>query len=159
MKIFTTRFGEIEVPDDRVMVIPDGILGFPGETRYVLLEHDSEGTPFKWLQSVDNPGLAFIVIDPHLVVEDYRVEFSDDVTALLGAREPGPQLATMSIIHIPREDPIGMTVNLRAPIVVNVEKRTGAQIILPNENYPIRHRLFPASETPSPTADAGCGQA
>jgi len=49
----------------------------------------------------------------------------------------------MAIVNIPRENPIAMTINLRAPIIVHLEKRVGWQVILPNEDYPIRHRLFP----------------
>ncbi|NQU42035.1 flagellar assembly protein FliW [bacterium] len=146
MKIDTTRFGQIEVPEETVLNLPDGVLGLCETKRYVLLEHDSEGTPFKWLQAVDNPDLAFIVMDPNLVVEDYRVEFEEETAEKLGVEKPGADLAMMAIVNIPRENPIAMTVNLRAPIVVQVQKRVGWQIVLPDEDYPIRHRLFPDPE-------------
>ena len=143
MKIHTTRFGDIEVPNELAISIPDGILGLPDAKRYVLLEHDSEGTPFKWLQAIDNPDLAFIVLDPHLVVEPYDVRFDAETSAKLGVSAAGADFAMMAIVNIPRENPIAMTLNLRAPILVHLEKRVGWQVILPNEEYPIRHRLFP----------------
>ena len=141
--LHTTRFGQIEVPDDRIIEMPEGILGFAQERRFVLLEHDSEGTPFKWLQAADNPNLAFIVMDPHLVVADYQVEFDKEAQRILGPQPDRADLAVMAIVNIPHDRPIEMTVNLRAPVVVHCEKRLGCQLVLPNEDYPIRHRLFP----------------
>lgn len=143
MKIHTRRFGDIEVPNELAISIPDGILGLPDAKRYVLLEHDSEGTPFKWLQAIDNPDLAFIVMDPHLLVDPYDVRFDGETSAKLGVSVAGKEFAMMAIVNIPRENPIAMTINLRAPIIVHLEKRVGWQVILPNEDYPIRHRLFP----------------
>ena len=144
MKIHTTRFGEIDAPDDSLIRIPDGVLGFPDSRKFVLLEHDSHGTPFKWLQAADEPNLAFIVMDPNLVVENYAVEFDEETAKLVGAKGIDPErFAMMSIVNIPHDNPIAMTVNIRAPIVVRLEDRTGWQVILPDESYPIRHRLFP----------------
>ena len=143
MKVQTTRFGEIDIREEHIISIPEGILGFPDSRRFVLLEHDSEGTPFKWLQSVEKPSLAFIVIDPNLMVPDYQVELDSETAELFGAEIAGDQLVTMSIVNVPRENPIAMTVNVRAPIVVHAEKRLGRQVILPNEDYQIRHRIFP----------------
>lgn len=146
MKIATTRFGEIDVPETTVIKLPDGVLGFPEETRYVLLEHDSEGTPFKWLQAVDNPALAFIVMDPNLIVEDYVVQFDDEAAKTLGTSTVDENFAMMSIVNIPHDEPTAMTVNVRAPIVVHLEKRVGWQVVLANEAYPIRHRIFADTE-------------
>ncbi|MBN1866235.1 flagellar assembly protein FliW [Candidatus Sumerlaeota bacterium] len=143
MRILTTRFGELDVPDDRIIHLPEGVLGFPNDHRFVLLEHDSEGTPFKWLQSLDSSQLAFIVMDPHAVVEEYRVVLDAESAGHLGAEEIGEEFAMMAIVNIPHDEPIAMTVNVRAPIVVHTEKRIGYQIILSNEDYPIRHRIFP----------------
>jgi flagellar assembly factor FliW len=143
MRISTTRFGELNVPDTRIITLPEGILGFPNDHRFVLLEHDSEGTPFKWLQSADSPQLAFIVMDPQTVVDNYRVALDAESAGNLGADEIGDEFAMMAIVNIPHDNPIAMTVNVRAPIIVHSEKRIGYQIILTNEDYPIRHRIFP----------------
>jgi flagellar assembly factor FliW len=142
MKVQTTRFGEIDVPDSDTITLPEGILGFPDATRYVLLEHDSEGTPFKWLQSLEDPNLAFIVIDPHLVVDGYSVEFDEEMQDQMNCKNVDEKCAMMSIVNIPQDNPIEMTVNVRAPIIVHLERREGWQFVLPNDEYPIRHRLF-----------------
>ena len=152
MKLTTTRFGDIDVPESGLIELPDGVLGFPESKRYVLLEHDSEGTPFRWLQSVDDPNLAFIVIDPNLLVDDYVIEFDDETAENFGCQTVSEQFGMMAIVNVPREEPIKMTANVRAPIIVHLEKRIGWQVVLPNDNYPIRHRIF-ADPEPEPRAE------
>jgi len=142
MKVATTRFGEMEIPENSIIHIPEGILGFPNNRRYVLLEHDAEGTPFKWLQAVDSERLAFIVVDPRHILPEYRVEFDEETVALFGAIVP-EDFDSMVIVNVPRENPIAMTANLKAPIIVHYPKRIGRQIILRNEDYSITHRIFP----------------
>lgn len=155
MRIETTRFGEIEVPETDFILLPEGILGFPDSTRYVLLEHDSEGTPFKWLQSLDDANLAFIVMDPRLLVERYEIEEDTDVAAKLGSGNTAENTALMAIVNVPPDRPIEMTANVRAPIVVDAEKRTGWQIVLSNDSYPVRHRIFADPQEESANAQAG----
>ncbi len=155
MNINTTRFGDIEVPDDDIIVIPEGILGFADAKHFVLLEHDSEGTPFKWLQSSEVPHLAFIIMDPNLVVDNYKVEFDDEAKELIGDQFDTEKFAMLAIVNIPHEKPIEMTVNVRAPVIVHLEKRIGWQVILPNEDYPIRHRIFPDGENSETAPETG----
>lgn len=143
MKVQTTRFGEIDVPDPDVISIPEGIPGFPEFQRYVLLEHDSEGTPFKWLQSLENGALAFIVMDPQLLISSLPVELDGESRQTFGAEQVDERFALMCIVNVPHENPMEMTINLRAPILVHLEKRIGKQIILADETYSIRHRIFP----------------
>ena len=143
MKIETTRFGDMEVPDEDIFSLPEGIVGFPEDQRFVLLEHDSEGTPFRWLQSASSPAMAFIVMDPNLLIDDFRIQFDEENTQFFGAAEVDEDFALMSLVSVPRDNPMAMSANLRAPIVVHLEKRIGRQIVLANEDYPIRHQIFP----------------
>ena len=141
MKFWTTRFGDVECPEEVVMQFPDGVLGFPESRQFILLEHDAEGSPFKWLQSLDNPELAFIVIDPYLYDPQYRFDIDLDTMRLIGTADPA-DCAVMGIVHVPRETPHGMTANLKAPLVVNVGSRRGRQIILGSNVYSISTPLF-----------------
>lgn len=75
MKCQSTRFGTFEVSDDTLLVFPSGILGFPDWTKYVLLDHDTDA-PFKWLQCVEEPQLAFVILDPALFKPDYQCDHS-----------------------------------------------------------------------------------
>ena len=65
LKVKTTRFGDIEVKEDDVVKLPAGLIGFPELKRYVLLDHDKD-SPFKWLQSLDDGAIAFVLINPLL---------------------------------------------------------------------------------------------
>lgn len=156
MKIQTSRFGEISIPEEKLIHLPDGILGFEQSHSYVLLEHDSEGTPFKWLQAADDPNLAFIVIDPNLVADNYSVQLDDEAARQIGCADAsGEDFAMMAIVNIPKDEPIKMTVNLRAPILVHLSQRRGWQVILPDEAYPIRHRIFPDEADATDPENAG----
>jgi flagellar assembly factor FliW len=141
MKFKTTRFGEIEFPGEVVMTFPDGVLGFPAANRYILLEHDAEGSPFKWLQSIDDPALAFIVIDPLTINPRYLFEIDVDTARIIGQSKPD-QCAVMSIVNVPHDNPLRMSANLKAPLVVNVETRVGRQIILGSQAYSINTPIF-----------------
>src|SRR5215204_6681376 len=70
MEIETTRFGKMTVEDDRVMTFPHGLLGFPQQGRFALIQTGEENY-FFWLQSVDEPSLAFVVTDPAIFFKDY----------------------------------------------------------------------------------------
>lgn len=143
MKFRTTRFGEIEFSEEVMMHFPEGVLGFPESQRYILLEHSAEGSPFKWLQSLDNPDLAFIVVDPFHVAPDYRYEIDVDTERVIGTHHPA-NCALMAIANIPHEQPMAMTANLKAPLMVNVENRRGRQVILSSNIYQISTPVFPA---------------
>ncbi|HOE96383.1 MAG TPA: flagellar assembly protein FliW [Candidatus Sumerlaeota bacterium] len=141
MRFHTTRFGEIEFPEEVVMTFPEGILGFPDEQRYILLEHDTDGSPFKWLQSVENPALAFIIVDPLFIDAGYHLEIDLDTARMIGT-DAVEGCAIMSIVNVPHDAPIRMTANLKAPLIVNVENRHGRQIVLGNNAYSLSTPIF-----------------
>ena len=72
-KIDSTRFGEIEFDDERVITLPQGIIGFGDKKRFVLVQPDEKDAVFFWLHSADDPDLAFVVTDPRYFIPDYRV--------------------------------------------------------------------------------------
>ncbi len=142
MQIESSRLGRVEVPEDRVIALPDGLLGFPALTRFLLIDDQGE-SPFKWLQSVDEPSLAFVAIDPKLIQADYL----DGILPLVKDRlqvARAEDLAAIVLVTIP-EDPREMTANLKGPVVFNAEKRNGIQLVLDDERYPLRHRILPES--------------
>lgn len=143
MKFTTTRFGEIEFPEEVVLSLPAGILGFPGDRRYILLEHNVESSPFRWLQSLDSPGLAFIVVDPSMIDPRYRIDLDRDSALCIGTSNPA-DCAIIAIINVPHENPIAMTANLKAPVVINAENRIGRQLILSSNLFSLNAPVFPA---------------
>ncbi len=133
MKITTSRFGELECRDEMLIRFPSGIIGFPRSTRYIILDHDREA-PFKWLQSVDEGGLAF-VIKP-----DYRVTLEPAALDDLGSPADA-ELILFVLLTVPPGDPDRITANLRAPVVVHEPTRHAKQIIL-HDDLPTRYPLF-----------------
>lgn len=139
MKITTSRFGELECRDEVLIRFPSGIIGFPQSTRYIILDHDREA-PFKWLQSVDEGGLAFVIMDPRVFKPDYRVTLEPAVLADLGS-PADEDLILFVLLTVPPGDPDRITANLRAPVVVHEPTRHAKQIIL-HDDLPTRYPLF-----------------
>jgi flagellar assembly factor FliW len=132
MKINTSRFGEIEVDRQSVVDMPEGMLGFAEFKQFVLIRH-TEGSPFLWYQAVDEPNLAFVMIDPFIFFPDYEVVLAREDLDALEVEELG-SLAVFSVVVIP-ENPEDMTANLRGPVLINVEKRIARQVVLNDERY------------------------
>ncbi len=142
MKIETTRFGTVEINEDKVLKFVRGILGFPNDLHYALLPH-KEGSPFFWLQSLDSPDLAFVVINPSLIVSDYAFELPEDAEKELELE--GPEQAEALVIVTFRQGtngkPVIMSANLLGPVVINVDKRLARQVVLDPNKYPVRYEF------------------
>lgn len=150
IKVKTTRFGEIEVEEKDVLTMPSGIIGFPDLNRYILIDHDKKDSPFKWLQSLDDGAIAFVVINPLLFKPDYTVEVSEaEVSDLAMEQEED---AVISVIVTMPSNPANMTANLKAPLVFNLKNRMGKQIILNTSQYTTRHNIM--EEVKKRTADS-----
>ena len=125
ISVRSSRFGELEVPADRVLHFPQGLIGFPKARRFVILDH-RPGSPFKWMLCLEQPDLAFAVAEPARMVPDYEAPLA------LAARTLGTDPADVAlfvIVTIP-PDPTAMTVNLMAPVVVDVRTRRSRQLVL-----------------------------
>jgi flagellar assembly factor FliW len=139
MKITTSRFGELECREEVLVRFPSGIIGFPRSTRYIILDHDREA-PFKWLQSVDEGDLAFVIMDPRLFKPDYQATMEPAALADLGS-PANEDLILFVLLTVPSGDPDRITANLKAPVVVHEPTRKAKQIILHDE-LPTRYPLF-----------------
>lgn len=136
----TARFGRVTYTNEDVVTFEHGLVGFPDLSEFVLICH-GENTPFRWMQSIDQGDLAFLVVDPAHYVDGYEPEVSESEAGALGLKEETPRLV-YTIVSIPPGKPEEMTVNLAGPIVVNLETGRGRQIVLEDERYPIRHKVF-----------------
>ena len=137
MKIKTTRFGEIDIADEKVLHFPDGIIGFHSLKRFVLL--GKEERLVMWLQAVDNPKIAFIVVNPFLFETDYNPRLSHEDLPYLKV-ESSKDLHMLAIVVVP-EDPQKMTANLLGPVVVNIKEKIGKQVILLDGDYSVKHPI------------------
>jgi flagellar assembly factor FliW len=151
MTYTSSRFGTFEIDDHAILTFPSGLLGFPEQQRYVILDHDT-AAPFKWLQSLDEPGLAFVIIDPALFHPDYRVSFSPEAVAEVQGVDGDP-LTVAVILTIPSDDPARITANLRGPLLMNPRTKRCKQLVL-SDDMPTRYPLFPVVAEPSATGQA-----
>jgi len=137
MNIHTSRFGQLEVDEGRLIGFEQGILGFPEQKRYALVQ-TGQNSGFYWLQAVDRPELAFIVCDPRLFVTDYRVPVRAEELAFIGLDSPdGAQV----FVIVNKVDDM-LTGNLQGPLVVNVQTHQGRQLVLSDRRYSTRHPLM-----------------
>ncbi|AZR73899.1 hypothetical protein BBF96_11165 [Anoxybacter fermentans] len=139
MKVKTVRFGELEYKEKDVLTFSKGIIGFSSEHQFILLSKVIEA-PFMWLQSLKTPDLAFVVLDPWIVLPDYQFELTEEVKKRLKITRK-EQVMTLGITVV-SDNPRKITINLRAPLIINVENRLGEQIILPDDKYSIRHPIL-----------------
>lgn len=139
-QINSRRFGQISVRPDQIIILTPGLLGFSKYHRYILIEHQKE-SPFLWLQSLENPDLAFVVIDPSLIIPGYRLRNLEEIRHELEA-EP-EDIKTLVILTIPSGRPQEMTANLMGPVVINLKTRRGKQLIVEEPRYSHKHRILP----------------
>jgi flagellar assembly factor FliW len=136
----TTRFGDIEVATSSFIDLFAGLIGFPQYRNFVLLEYTP---PFSWLQSVERPELAFVVVNAAEFGDEYSFNLPD------GDREldirPDDDVAVFNLVSI-RPDPATSTVNLKAPVIVNLRNRKGRQMILDDPRFPTRMTLWVGPE-------------
>ncbi len=140
MEIQTTRFGLMEVADERVMTFPHGLLGFPEHTRFALIQAGEENY-FFWLQSIDEPELAFVVTDPTLFFKDYNVPVREETIAEIELADE--RLVQCFVICNKVDD--WLTGNLLGPILVNAQNRLGQQMVLTDKKWTTRQHLIQLS--------------
>jgi len=138
LKVKTTRFGTLDVPEKDLLVFPEGLVGFSGNKRYVIYSKENNH-PFFWLQSVDDPKLAFVICDPAIFFPDYRISARKTELAAIGSTRPA-DLIICVIVSISRE-PFSMSANLQGPLVINTDNRKGKQLVLVEGNYGTRHPI------------------
>ena len=139
MFIQTSRFGQVELTKDDIISFNEGILGFGKLHKFVLLD-DPNDEIFAWLQSCEDPGIAFPVLEPELFTTDYKIKLSKNELELLNLESlAGSRL--FSIVTIP-QDVTKMTANLKAPIVINVKERIARQCVLQDNKLAIAEPIF-----------------
>ena len=140
MIINTVKFGDVEVEESRIFDFVMPIIGFNDLTRFVILDPNKD-TLFKWLQSVEEPSLAFPIISVASLNYDYSVDLSDNVINELGITN-AESLLVMNITSIPQDNPRGTTINLLAPLIFNLDTQKAGQIVLSGSGYDISHPMF-----------------
>ena len=144
MKVETTRFGTITVREEDTIRMPMGMLGFPDQKRYIILQHKKD-SPFYWYQSLDDPSLAFVITSPFCFVTDYHVEIEDVLRDMVWDENlDRKHIELYVVVRIPKGQPRDMTANLIGPIVVNTAARQAVQMVLPDTPYSHQFPILPS---------------
>jgi len=157
----TGRFGQLTVGDDERIHIPSGVLGFSQYTRFCLVDPGDE-TLIVWLQSLENPDVAFPLLEPKIFKPDYSARLSAAELRELKLENIN-QSAVFSILTI-GDDVMQMTANLKAPLVINLKEQIARQVVLQENEYGIKQPMFKelrahlitiASQTSNAVREAG----
>jgi flagellar assembly factor FliW len=140
MIVKTKHFGEVDISGRDIFVFDAGLPGFEQMKRYIIIEGDDCESPFRWLQCIDEPQLAFAVANPFMILRDYDFVLCDEDADRLGI-EKAEDVVTYSILVIP-EDYTKISMNLKAPVIININSKKAAQIILDTDKYTVRHYIL-----------------
>jgi flagellar assembly factor FliW len=140
MRVQTKAYGTIDVDPRQQIEFPYGILGFETLHQYVLL--DATQQPFYWLQSLDVPEIAFVLIDPKVFRPDYSPILStEELESIEISGSDSDECLIFAIVTIP-DDHKKMTANLQGPVVINRSVRRGRQCIVADPEWKIRHFIM-----------------
>ena len=141
MNVQTTRFGTVEVDDDRVLEFASGLLGFSSYTRFVLLQPDEDGV-FFWLQSVEAPELAFVITDPQIWVPEYEAIIRKEQMSTLDL----DRIEDAQVFVIVNKNDNALTANLQGPLVLNLRNQQAMQLVLADKRWTTRHQIAQLTE-------------
>ena len=140
MELLTKAKGKIDITEDHLITIPEGLFGFENYTKYALVDSDYE--PFIWLQSCENPNLAFLIVDPFLISSIYETDIDDDTLAKIGITKP-EDIIIMTIVTVPNNG-APITANFQGPIVINKKNHQCMQVILNDNRWSTKVNIIEA---------------
>ncbi|MCR5079750.1 MAG: flagellar assembly protein FliW [Treponema sp.] len=140
MQIETKTMGRVEVSDERIINIPQGLFGFEEYTDFALV--DSEYEPLLWLQSLQEKNLAFLLIDPFLIADDYEAEIDDKELSRIGIKDPA-DVSVLTIVTVPG-DGGAVTANFQGPLIINKKNHLCMQAVLDGSKYTTKHNILEA---------------
>jgi len=139
-QIRTSRFGVVTLDEMEIIQIKRGLIGFPQHTRFVVINPGPDSALF-WLQSVDDPELAFVIASPYLFEPEYRLNFGPGVLSEIEA-EDLKDLVVYVLVTIPRGRPEAMTANLIGPLPINPKANLAEQLVVEESPYSHKHPIF-----------------
>lgn len=142
MKTNTRFFGEVEIDDNKIITLPQGIIGFPELTKFAMIFNNEEKDPgIYWFQSLDETAFAMPVLSPYDVMANYSPNVTEDIISVIGEIDNDDflVLVTLTVPHDKIED---MSINLKAPIIINTKTNRGVQVIVENDEYKVKHPIY-----------------
>ncbi len=141
MRAKTRLFDEIEIEDEKIIQMERGIIGFPGLKHFTLIfdSEREEKSPIMWLQSMDDGDVAIPVIVPGDLIPEYNPTVNNDLLEALGELN-AENTYVLVTVRVPR-DIEDISVNLKAPIIINTDTNKGCQLIV-EDDYAVRHKIY-----------------
>lgn len=140
MRVRSARFGEVEIDDRSIIEFPEGLPGFEDLKKFVIMRCE-QTDPIQWMQSIENEYIVMPVINPFLLDETYHIEVNDEELNVIETFDE-EDMIVLCIMVLPQELS-EMTANLMAPILINIKKMKGRQVVMDRGDMPIK---FPAYE-------------
>jgi flagellar assembly factor FliW len=133
VEVVTSRFGTIEVPEDRIFSFPRGLIGFEHLKRYARID-STKGPSVQWLQALDDPETAFLVSEPTTYIPSFELKIGkSDASPALSENLDLKSLETLTILHVDRENR-SLHVHVQAPLLLDPATRKGVQVVTDAEN-------------------------
>jgi len=143
MNISTLRFGELEIPDEKIITMEKPVLGFEQLKKYCIIERE-DCEPFLWFQSLEDPAIAFLIVNPVIFYPEYRIEVNPkEIEELLVADVK--TIETYVIVTVP-QNPQRTSVNLQGPVLINTESRLAKQLVMVNSQYRVKHYILKSAD-------------
>lgn len=150
MMINSHRFGPLEVPEDKIITMERPVLGFERLKKFCLIEM-TELAPFHWMQSTEDPTVAFLVMNPVIFFPNYRIEINSQEIAELDVTDP-TSVETYVILTI-QKNKSDISANLQGPILINTVNNKGKQLVLVNSRYNVHHSISEAADQMQPVPE------
>ena len=144
MKADTRLFGEIDIEEQKIIHMENGMIGFPDLKKFALIydvEKKKKESSIMWFQSMDEPQVAFLVMQPNGLKPDYNPTVSDEMLKPLGELNETNLYVLTTVTAT--ADKKNASINLKAPIIINTETNKGCQIIV-EDDYPVKYNIYEA---------------
>ncbi len=141
MELNTRQFGIVPIDETKIITFSKGMPGFPEMKRFIILDHE-DISPFLSFQSVDDETLAFIIMDPFMFKSDYDVDVDSCIAEMGWTLEEKEDMFVYVIINATDPDPKKMTANLMGPLLVNIRRYEGVQMLIGDKGYSNKYMIF-----------------
>lgn len=142
MKILTRKFGEIDIDETKILTMPDGLPGFDGFEKFVLLE-DAKTAPFCWFQCVEEPNLSIILMSPYVFMPDYTLDTKEFIETRGWHDVTSEELLIYVVINVSkREEGTRITANMMGPLLINPKNNEVVQVVVSDTSYSHQHDVL-----------------
>ena len=141
MIIEKTRFGTIDIEEEKIITMKRSMPGFPGRKRFALLDR-KESHPFYWFQAIDDPALALVLVNPYLFMPDYVFDMKPVLKEMEWGLERKEDILVLVIVNATYGAPEKITANLMAPLLLNTNRFEAFQLVMADSRYSHRHLIF-----------------